>query len=717
MTSKNHEGLLDAIRYVDVETMQSPFQTFDVDGCITFWYYLNSTGHQPKSTTAQIYVYTQYEDTMDKQLLWFDHINRPFPTWSQGGIHVQGNRTVRLIVTAKTAIPYDAYTGVVSFDDVDFAPGACTVTPLDCDDEMFQCYEDNVCIPSSMVCDGGPDCLDASDEQHCDRPDGALQLVGGDGTYGKLAYFYSHAWRPVCYPTTDYEQMVFKLNTAHYACKELGFSGNSDAFSYRLWEKHSPTQIHLSCGEDGKCSARATIDECDVFAYIRCSNDVCFPGESLCPGTETTCVPESYFCDGQQDCPENMDEQCLCLDGEDTCIHTPDECTDRSCESCEDKRMFECQNHQCIPLQDRCDDIPDCSDGTDEYRCVQIEKNFEVTVFLNTTLTRETVCGEDVNLEVAEEFCRLAGQGYVTEITSGTEPIEKGVTANNFNEKMNCFPLNLKCQLPECGTNIIQDRLVQPFVINGRDASIEEWPWYGVLRMDGYFLCGVSLIHPSWALTVSHCIIGTEDSKYTVGFGTDTFEREGDWYQEITVVKIYEYGYIPSAYPAHDITLLRLEHPVLINNVTRPLCLPSVTSLDDVTSRGSSAECYVVGLGATEKIFSDPNTMDVIPDVLQKKRVHIVSYEYCKQIWLSETEGDGNFPTDIVCIATEGPSSPTCFGDSGSPLMCRADSGRWELIGAVSFGYGNCFHDLVPTVMTSVTKYNKWIKDTIEARR
>ncbi|XP_060602790.1 uncharacterized protein LOC132755874 [Ruditapes philippinarum] len=437
MTSKNHEGLLDEIRYVDVETMTSPFQTFIEDGCVTFWYYLNSTSHQPKSTSAQIFVYLQYKDTTEKQLLWFDHINRPFPTWSQGGISVEGNRSARLIVTAKTSIPYDAYTGVVSFDDVEFISGDCLIPKLDCDEDMFKCYEDKVCIPRSMVCDGGPDCLDASDELHCDRPDGAVQLVGGDGTYGKLAYFYNGVWRPVCYPTTDYEQSLFKLHTAHYVCKQLHFRGNSDAFSYRLWEQHSPTQIQLSCEEDGSCSARATVNECNMYAYIRCSDDVCFSGERLCPGTRAKCVPESFFCDGQQDCPENMDEkQCLCFEGEDKCLHIPDECKDRQCETCEDRESFECQDHQCIPLNNRCDGVKQCYDGTDEYRCVQIDKDFKVTVFLNSTLNRETVCGEDVDLGDAESFCRLAGQGYVSEISISTNQIEKGVTAKGFSEKL-----------------------------------------------------------------------------------------------------------------------------------------------------------------------------------------------------------------------------------------------------------------------------------------
>ncbi|XP_060602789.1 chymotrypsin-like elastase family member 2A [Ruditapes philippinarum] len=283
---------------------------------------------------------------------------------------------------------------------------------------------------------------------------------------------------------------------------------------------------------------------------------------------------------------------------------------------------------------------------------------------------------------------------------------------HNFFFFRNCYPLNLRCHLPECGTTVIQDNMIQPHIINGRDSTVEEWPWFGVLLMEEFFLCGVSLIHPSWALTVSHCIHEFKGKKFRVAFGMSKFGSGGEFYQEINVVRTYGYGYIPSDYPAHDITLLKLEHPVIVNNVTRPLCLPTMTSLDEVISRGPQAECYVIGLGLTEQYFSDPSVDGKSPDVLQKKRVHIVSYEYCKQIWLSETEGDGPFPTDVVCIATEGPSSPTCLGDSGSPLMCRTDTGRWELIGAVSFGYGNCFHDVIPTVMTSVTNYNKWIRDT-----
>lgn len=60
----------------------------------------------------------------------------------------------------------------------------------------------------------------------------------------------------------------------------------------------------------------------------------------------------------------------------------------------------------------------------------------------------------------------------------------------------------------ECGTTVIQDNLVKEMVINGRDASIEEWPMYGKLQVFGSAICGATLIHPDWAVTATHCLFG-----------------------------------------------------------------------------------------------------------------------------------------------------------------------------------------------------------------
>ena len=71
LTSKNREGLHDTERLVDVETIESPTEILPEDGCITFWYYLNTTDVRPISLAAQIFVYLKYHDLSDKvELLW-----------------------------------------------------------------------------------------------------------------------------------------------------------------------------------------------------------------------------------------------------------------------------------------------------------------------------------------------------------------------------------------------------------------------------------------------------------------------------------------------------------------------------------------------------------------------------------------------------------------------------------------------------------------------
>ncbi|XP_060593201.1 CUB and peptidase domain-containing protein 2-like [Ruditapes philippinarum] len=266
----------------------------------------------------------------------------------------------------------------------------------------------------------------------------------------------------------------------------------------------------------------------------------------------------------------------------------------------------------------------------------------------------------------------------------------------------------------ECGTTAIQDSLIQPFIINGRDTTIEEWPWYGVLRVNGTFLCGASLIDSNWAITASHCIRSYSFYVvYTVSFGINSRNSDDKWHQEIEVEEIIGNDYISSPWLINDITLLRLKYPAQINNFTRPVCLPTPASLQTIRTQGPLAECFVIGQGTTDKVFADPTSGDILSDVLQQKQVLILSKDYCKESWTYNLIDQYKelFPENVVCVGTEAPSSPLCFGDSGGPLVCKADSGRWELFGIVSFGYGTCYHDLIPSVLTSVADYRGWIKD------
>ena len=40
---------------------------------------------------------------------------------------------------------------------------------------------------------------------------------------------------------------------------------------------------------------------------------------------------------------------------------------------CNPKKQFTCWNGHCIPLWKRCNEIEDCTDGSDEERCTQVK--------------------------------------------------------------------------------------------------------------------------------------------------------------------------------------------------------------------------------------------------------------------------------------------------------------------------------------------------------
>jgi len=47
---------------------------------------------------------------------------------------------------------------------------------------------------------------------------------------------------------------------------------------------------------------------------------------------------------------------------------------------------------------------------------------------------------------------------------------------------------------------------VTPYIINGQWAARGAWPWQILLRRNGAFTCGGSLLNNRWVLTAAHCV-------------------------------------------------------------------------------------------------------------------------------------------------------------------------------------------------------------------
>ena len=55
-----------------------------------------------------------------------------------------------------------------------------------------------------------------------------------------------------------------------------------------------------------------------------------------------------------------------------------------------------------------------------------------------------------------------------------------------------------------------------------------------------------------------------------------------------------------------------------------------------------------------------------------------------------------------------------CNGDSGGPLQCQAEDGRWHQVGIVSYGRP-CALPNIPDVFTKVSAYVDWVEKTISS--
>lgn len=77
------------------------------------------------------------------------------------------------------------------------------------------------------------------------------------------------------------------------------------------------------------------------------------PSYSLGSQNDRDCIPSSWRCDGQNDCPDKSDEM--------------------GCPSCRSNE-FRCESGDCIDKQLVCDGTPNCPDAYDEHNCCKSEE-------------------------------------------------------------------------------------------------------------------------------------------------------------------------------------------------------------------------------------------------------------------------------------------------------------------------------------------------------
>ncbi|KAK0067733.1 transmembrane protease serine 3 [Biomphalaria pfeifferi] len=232
-------------------------------------------------------------------------------------------------------------------------------------------------------------------------------------------------------------------------------------------------------------------------------------------------------------------------------------------------------------------------------------------------------------------------------------------------------------------------------IVGGSQTTITKYPWQVSIRVNGYHMCGGSLINDHWVLTAAHCVTDDKETiymnQYSIVIGTSSSSTNS--YSHIYSVSniLYHSGYIKNT--KDDIALIKLSRAAnLADRDIQHVCLP------DPNEDFSGQVCVATGWGDTYE--GENNT----PEILREVNLPIISHQLCSYYM-------GRFEAGIICAGNRLGGVDTCQGDSGGPLVCQRN-GVWKVAGVVSNGVG-CARQNQFGFYTEVSKYISWIQGTI----
>ncbi|NOH92511.1 trypsin-like serine protease [Vibrio sp. AIC-3] len=266
----------------------------------------------------------------------------------------------------------------------------------------------------------------------------------------------------------------------------------------------------------------------------------------------------------------------------------------------------------------------------------------------------------------------------------------------------------------ENSVEVSPDATVTPYIVNGSDASVTEFPSMASLFIDridydGVYstgpYCGATILDPTHILTAAHCIYGNEEGQlFTVVVPQlqDTSQFPNGSIEKVRVSEVF----YPSNYSnslndllRNDVAILKLESALNIDSVNDIVKRP--------TSEGyrSSLETFTaVGHGDTRSGF-DGTTL------LQKANLNYVDNATCKTVFAAGNELTENQICFVGDVATSGLYGGTCQGDSGGPVYWK-DGSVYRQVGITSFGPETCGgSSRVTSVFTEIYDYRDWITD------
>jgi len=243
-------------------------------------------------------------------------------------------------------------------------------------------------------------------------------------------------------------------------------------------------------------------------------------------------------------------------------------------------------------------------------------------------------------------------------------------------------------------------------VFGGEHANPHSWPWVAALMAgDGATVnCGGTLIDKRWLISAGHCFAdekATKSHDYKVKLGADDHgpspEPNEPSQQVVGIEKFWVHPNRSELTNNYDITLVKLDKDVTLNEFVRPVCLPAGT---DRLLPGEKV--VTIGWGATEDSGEAQFLQQVVIDAIDPQT--------CKDDY-------PNVPIDdtMVCAGNQTfGGQGSCFGDSGGPLLAHRED-KWVLYGIVSMGGIPCDDPKLPTIFGYVPIFVDWVKQIMQS--
>jgi secreted trypsin-like serine protease len=217
-------------------------------------------------------------------------------------------------------------------------------------------------------------------------------------------------------------------------------------------------------------------------------------------------------------------------------------------------------------------------------------------------------------------------------------------------------------------------------VVGGQNAT-RPYPNMAVLRYDGDFICGASLVAPQIVLTAAHCVVGDDGKAVApshLSFILGRSRIDGPGGETIGAARVEVHERYEDPKPAsHDVALVTLARPA-----TTASPIPLADPDRDRARWAPGTRAIVTGWGT--RAFGDVLGVTTTND-LQEVEVPIVADPDCARSYAITDEFDA---ATMVCAGELTGLKDSCQGDSGGPLMVGDGAGGLLQAGVVSFGTG-----------------------------